>query len=415
VSAVERLFGADAYAVASGGSRKRAPVLGAPAPLSAPVPTPVVAEPRSGLDTKGATFPPVETKGVSRWRLKHQISRLIRAGTAPGAPVPGVCKCGTARHDTTAVSVVRRDGRAGFRGTLACDSSWLCPTCAPRRAGQRVERLEGVFDAVEAKGWMMVFVTLTAAHGPRDALEDLKRLVSDASRSARQGRAWMSLAATHGVEGTIVGPEVTWSARHGWHYHQHLAVIVSTSDPEAAERAGHALLARYLAEIRKAGGRALPQGQDVQAVWRREDLKAYLAKGSAAWEVGAAGTGKVAHGRGSTPFDLAAAGAAGDRRAAALFLAYSLVMPGTRSCVVTASIAAKLGIAEADDAETEGEVQDEPADEEIGLIDRADWHVLLRRGHVPDVLAAVQAGVPWPFVCRSILDWIGVRKPPDPG
>ena len=278
-----------------------------------------------------------------------------------------------------------------------------------------MERMEAVFDAVEAKGWMLVFVTLTVQHRRTDPLDRLKALVSDGSRSARQGRAWMDLAAAHGIEGVIVGPEITWSPTYGWHYHQHLAVIVATSDPAAAERAGHALKTRYLAAIKKAGGTAVPKGQDVQAVWRRDDLRAYLTKGSAAWEVAAAGTGKVADGgRGSTPFDLAASASRGDRTAMALFLEYARVMPGTRSCVVTASIAAKLGIEAADDAETEG-VEDEPADEEIGLIDRADWHVLLRRGRVPDVLAAVQAGVPWPFVCRSIVDWIGVRKPPDPG
>jgi len=224
----------------------------------------------------------------------------------------------------------------------------------------------------------------------------------------------MDLAALHRIEGTIVGPEVTWSRLFGWHYHQHLAVLVSTTDHEAAELAGIALMERYLEMIEKAGGEALPDGQDVQVLWRREDILAsYLGKGSAAWEIGAGGTGKtVKGGRGATPFGLAAAGAAGDRRSAALFLEYAAVMPGTRSCIITRSIASKLGISEADDAEIESEVEGE-VDEEVGQIGRSAWHVLLRRGRVPDVLAAVQAHVPWPDVLAAITDWI--EKPPDSG
>jgi len=373
--------------------------------------------PRSGLDTLGRRFPPPQDKAlktVGRWRLKHDIARLLRRPVGSGEAVPGVCKCGTARHDTQAISVVRRDGKAGFRGTLACDSSWLCPTCAPRRALQRVERLGAVFDATERLGWSVVFVTLTARHSLPDALSDLVALIAGASRSARQGRAWMDLAALHRIEGTIVGPEVTWSRLFGWHYHQHLAVLVSTTDHEAAELAGIALMERYLEMIEKAGGEALPDGQDVQVLWRREDILAsYLGKGSAAWEIGAGGTGKtVKGGRGATPFGLAAAGAAGDRRSAALFLEYAAVMPGTRSCIITRSIASKLGISEADDAEIESEVEGE-VDEEVGQIGRSAWHVLLRRGRVPDVLAAVQAHVPWPDVLAAITDWI--EKPPDSG
>lgn len=346
---------------------------------------------------------------VSRWRLKHKVAGLIRAALRPGEAQPGVCKCGSASHDVARIRIVRRGGKAGVRGTLACGSPWLCPTCAPRRAAQRVQRLEAVFDAAEKRGWSLVFCTLTASHGPRDALEDLKALVAGSSRKARQGRAWVDLAVEHGVEGVINGPEVTWSRRHGWHYHQHLAVLVSTSDPVAAEAAGHALLARYLAAVRKSGGKALPAGQDVQVVWRREDVQAYLAKGSAAWEVAAAGVGKDARGQSLTPWDLAAAGSEGDQLAAARFLEYAKSMPGTRSCVVTAAIAAKLGIATADDAD--GELQEEVADEEIGAIERETWHLLLRRGRVPDVLAAVDRGMPWCEVEGFIEEWAGLLPP----
>jgi hypothetical protein len=237
-------------------------------------------------------------------------------------------------------------------------------------------------------------------------------MVSGASRRARQGRRWVELAELHGVQGVIVGPEVTWSKRAGWHYHQHLAVIVTTAEPEAAEAAGHAVLARYLSAVKAAGGRALPQGQNVQHVWRREDLQSYIGKGSAAWEVGAAGVGKVANGRGLTPWDLAIRAAEGDGLARLRFAEYVEAMPGTRSCVVTASIAAKLGIEPEDDPQ--GEMEDEPEDEVLGEVSRGTWHLLLRRGRVADVLAAAHAGVEWSSIASSIEVWAAFKfRPPD--
>ncbi|MCO6389366.1 protein rep [Aliihoeflea sp. 40Bstr573] len=390
-SAVSRIFD-ESYASAAPAAERA--VYGSPSGPEGP-----------RLDTRGATFPQEareEPKVVSRWRLKHAVATLLRSRAVEGEKTPGVCKCGSAGHDRDAVGLVRHaDGRPGAQGVLFCDSPWLCPSCAPRRAAQRKERLERVFDAAERKGWSLVFVTLTAAHKRRDRLAGLMGLVAGASRKARQGRSWVRLAEDHGIQGVINGPEVTYG-EHGWHYHQHLAVIVSTVDPAAAEAAGRAILDRYLAAVAAAGGKALRQGQDVVAVWRREDLQGYLAKGSAAWEVAAAGTGKKARAGGRTPWDLAADGAAGDRQAAALFFEYADEMPGTRSCVITAALAAKLGMEPDADDDAPGE---EPADdaETLGEIDRPRWHRLLRHGHVPTVFAAVARGENWAGI-SAVMD-----------
>ncbi|MBP0441509.1 hypothetical protein [Tianweitania sediminis] len=247
-----------------------------------------------------------------------------------------------------------------------------------------------------------MFVTLTAAHRRGDRLADLKALVSGASRSARQGRAWMATAREHGIQGVIVGPEVT-HGRHGWHFHQHLAVIVSTSRLADAEAAGQAVLGRYMAAISEAGGRALKQGQDVTVVWRKEDLQGYLAKGSAAWEIAAAGTGKEGRGGSRSPWDLVADADAGDRQAAELFREYAAAMPGTRSCVVTKSIADKLGIEPEEDEEAPGE--EPPAQEEaeeLGGVPRAQWHRLLRHGHVPAVFSVIASGGDWRAISAEI-------------
>ena len=347
--------------------------------------------------------PPPKKGGrtASRWSLKHQISSIIRAAAEPEGSTPSVCKCGTARHDAESVSLTRSGDRPGVAGVFFCDSPWLCPSCAPRRAARRAERVGQVFDAIEAKGGSVVFLTLTVSHKRGEALAGLKSLVSGACRKARQGKPWAKAAAEHGIQGVIVGPEVTWSPWHGWHYHLHLAVPMMSNDEKALE-AGEWLIGRYLSYIHAAGGKAVRHAQDVQVVWSREDLQTYISKGSAHWEVASAGATKEGSGGGKTPWDLAALAAGGDAASRAAFLEYVAVMPGTRSCVISPALARKLGLeADADDDEPGSDEVDET--EALGDVDRSVWHKLLRQGHVPLVFQTIADGAEWPAI-QSVID-----------
>lgn len=357
-----------------------------------------------------------EAVQVSRWRLKHNVSNLLRTE----GKSPSVCKCGTAGYKSEAVSLVRRErgGRMepGVRGVFFCDSPWLCPTCAPRRAAERAQRVEEVFDAAEELGGQVVFITLTVQHRAGQGLADLKKLVSEACRKARQGKPWELAVKRHGILGTVVSPEVTWSARNGWHYHIHMGVVMRETDEAAAEQAGEWIIERYRSYIKKAGGRSLRKGQDVQVVWRREDVAGYLAKGSAAWEVASAGATKKGR-KGLSPWDLAARASQGDSRAAARFREYAAVMPGTRSCVITKTLADKLGLKPHDDADAPGIEEVDREETVVGTLEPRRWHRVLRRGHAADVLRAVAAGDDWASIdadIRRLLREDEVPRPPRP-
>lgn len=363
---------------------------------------------RPPLDNRGAALTPAsqeeavqaephapkrEGLAVRRWRLKHTVASVLR-DVPDGEKTPGVCKCGTARPDEPMVALTLSNGRPGVAGVYFCDSPWLCPTCAPRRAAQRAERVLQVFDATDARNGRVVFLTLTVRHDRKGNLASLKRLVQEACRKARQGKPWALAKERFGIAGTLVSPEVTWSPRHGWHFHLHLSLVVLRDDDDLAEEAGEWLVERYMSYIRRAGGRCQRKGQDVQVVWRREDAAAYVAKGSAAWEVASAGATKEGR-KGKTPWDLAALAGKGDAEAAALFREYAAAMPGTRSCVITPALAAALGLAPADDEDDPG-VEERPEDVEIvGELEAPRWHRILRRGHAADVLRLVGEGRPW--------------------
>lgn len=358
------------------------------------------------LDKGGAALtPPSKAEGgavVARWRLKHTVATVLRDAAGLGEKTPGVCKCGTAGYQSEAVHLVRRKGRPGVKGVYFCDSPWLCPSCAPRRAAQRAERVQKVFDATEAKGGAVVFLTLTVQHTRGQSLAALKRLVQDACTKARQGKPWQLAKARYGIAGVMVGPEVTWSVAHGWHFHLHVAVPMLPDCREQgwdavvarAEQGGQWIVGRYRDYIERAGGKTSAKAQDAQVMWRKEDLSDYLAKGSGAWEVAAAGATKVGR-KGLTPWDIAAR-AATSARYGALFLEYAEAMPGTRSCVITKNLAEALSIQPEDDADAPGvEELEEEEETVVGSVEPPRWHRVLRGGHAPAVLQAVADRRPW--------------------
>ncbi|MDR6434867.1 protein rep, partial [Brucella pseudogrignonensis] len=301
----------------------------------------------------------------------------------------------TAGFNSEEVTLVRNNNGAGVRGVFYCDSPWLCPTCAPRRAAERAEKVQTVFSATEKKKGRITFVTLTVGHTKNHSLSELKQAVTSAGSLARKGKPWKLAQDRYGIVGTLVSPEVTYSIKHGWHYHLHLALIVLNDDDEKAHEAGEWLIGRYMNYINKMGFKTSRKAQDVTVVWRQEDLAQYMAKGSAAWEVASAGATKDAARGSLSPWDLAALAGKGDSESANLFLEYADVMPGTKSCVITKKIADILEIS-ADEEEPEGHTEEVENDDEIvGVMQPSRWHRILRNGYAADVLKVTSAGWKW--------------------
>lgn len=386
------------------------------------------------LDNRGATFPPRFTddlknhaaderegqRGASRWRLKSKIQRLLRQDDGRG---PAVCGCGYAgviwKSRTTCgsdgeeiktrvvdreletVRLHRRESGAGVSNVIRCDSPWLCPTCGPGRALRRRERLLEVIEATEARGGSVAFVTLTVRHNLSTRLADAKRLVSEASRTARQGREWVRIRDEGGILGVVQGVEVLHSRATGWHYHAHL-IVPGLGSPQAVEKAAREFVDRYLERVVALGGSAQIEGQDVELVWDDDKIARYAGKGSAAWEV--AGGLKAARSAVSrTPWDLVTLSAGGDGEAEGLFREYAACMPGTRSCVVSPALATKLGLNADDDADQPDEGAEEQDKEQrfddrdsfVGELKSSVWRTLMTRGTVWKVLDAVEKAWPW--------------------
>jgi len=319
------------------------------------------------LDNRGSTLTPFDHKEgkepllVRRqaWGLRD-LSSLILRPVEFDKRGPAVCGCGRAGYQSEEVAFHLKDnGTAKTSGVLYCDSAWLCPVCAPRRGKERQERVAEVFDHVKAyKNGQMVMCTLTVRHKRGQSLDELKKAVQAASRMARQGAPWSRAKRKFGVMGVISAPEVTWSPDAGWHFHIHTAFVLRATAQEAQEL-GEWFVARYMGYVHELGYTALIDGQDVSVIRNHKKLADYIGKGVShtrklAWEMAGQATKKARSKSGLHPFDILEK-ASGDDQMKALFREYAGAMKGVRSCIITKSLAEKLGIEPADDEDKEGE------------------------------------------------------------
>ena len=192
-------------------------------------------------------------------------------------------------------------------------------------------------------------LSITVGHGRESALRTIKHAIETASRKARQGAPWNRQKKRHDVIGVLSAPEVTYSLKNGWHFHIHHAFLTGESgNPEAL---GHWFVRRYLSYLEQAGFSADIRGQEVSSVCDPSNYIRYLKKGAARLTNDVWNLSKNAKtpGKHLYPFDILQR-ASGSQEMKKLWREYADVMPGTKSCVITRSIAVRLNIRHDDDS-----------------------------------------------------------------
>ncbi|WP_186415105.1 hypothetical protein [Pannonibacter sp. P2PFMT1] len=258
---------------------------------------------------------------------------------------------------------------------------------------------------------LVVAIALTAHHTATQSLAVVKSLIDGASRRARAGRDWKDIQRDHGIAGVIVGKEATISRKNGWHYHQHLLVIVDPPEDvvdavirsdgdennelwKVAQAAGKAVADRYEEMIRGAGGwLSKEHGTKIRVCDNPNIAGEYAAKGSAAWETAGGPTKaqtRAAEGQSLTPWDLAELAYVGDAWAQRKWAEYVEEMPGTVSCRVSWQLAQKLGIEP--EPETEGGCEElsTETDHVVGYVETPTWRRWLHRGLISTFLQRIE-------------------------
>lgn len=228
------------------------------------------------------------------------------------------------RRIAKTVQVQRQtDGSVGYSGILSCGSVWSCPVCATRVC---VHRGEEVKRAVER--WRddpknsVAMLTLTVRHAKGHKLSALRRGLARAWRKVWMGKAGQKRKQRWNVAHTIRALEVTHGA-NGWHPHLHIALFQTRET--TAEQVDQ-LRELWTALVAKELGADCAPNWERGVDYRPLNVTDYLTK------LGLEVSSVTKEGRGGsqTPWQIAHAAAAGDRRSVALWLEYSEAMRGAR-------------------------------------------------------------------------------------
>ena len=312
-----------------------------------------------------ADVPGGPTRTATRYRLQSVAASLL--------PGQRVAHCMRTPHGGS-VEVLHQAGAecGSYAGLQTCGSVWLCPVCAAKISERRREELSAAIAAWEAKGGSVVMVTYTLSHESGDSLRStLEGLTAalQSLRSTRQGRAWVE---RWGVVGAVRALEVTYG-RHGWHPHVHqLCFVEAPVDPEQFRQE---LLALWQACVKlKAMRNVNCHGIDVAQ--GDMTVSEYVAKFGHERTWGAdrelAKASSKASRSGRNPVQLLEAAGDGDEAAAARWLEYAAVMPGSHQLRWSPGLRALLGLGEAKSDEQLAEEQTESA-ELVCRLDPADW------------------------------------------
>jgi hypothetical protein len=326
------------------------------------------------------------------------------------------------------VLVKRKIDGTGARlaGVGTCGSVWSCPVCAAKiTEARRAELMEGMARA-KALGYRPFLMTLTTPHGRSQALVDLLPDFQKALTSFKNSKTYKGIMAKAQRLGSIRSLEVTWGEENGWHPHTHDLVYVegdlesmldwrlNADDPESTLRAG------WFKALKKAGLAGDSQRADVfeHGIDIRDGTYAaeYVAKfGREATSEGWGLSGELTkshsklgkRGQRFTPFQLLQWASTGDKQAAALFREFSEAFIGKRMLSYSPKLKTKLSVGEIPDDVLASMDSPMPEEQSAGSLSIEDFHEVVKRGAVPDLLDYAASCLTDPDTADADLaDWM---------
>jgi hypothetical protein len=170
------------------------------------------------------------------WLLDRTSNGSGRLECSQFADLPRPARCG---WPLTGTAVKLHNGKAYISGAEHCASPWCCPTCTPIIRSRRAQDLRAVIDYWKQDDkHAMAFVTLTAPHQLADPLKDMTRLVSRAWSLMRGSQPWRTYSREAGIRHYVRALEITWNAKHGWHAHLHILLMLDHGFDAKAMRRG---------------------------------------------------------------------------------------------------------------------------------------------------------------------------------
>jgi len=320
----------------------------------------------------------------SKWELQEASRKLLPREK-------GLQKCSCTRvRGGYAVKVWKGTRSTFFSGLLQCGSVWICPVCAGKVATRRAAEVQRGIDYWLHLGGGALMATLTFRHCRFDRLPDLMQRYPKTLRRLKSGRAYQQWQRDFGIVGEIRALEVT-HGDNGWHPHTHS--LLFTNKPLRTIERQHCearlyLLWRAACEKEGLGDPTFENGIHLRPA---KDAADYVAKWGFAQELTRAHI-KPAKGKGRTPWQLLAAFAAGDKRAAWLFREFAQCFKGRRQLYYSPGLRQRLGLNEELTEQELLELPEEEPKELVCSIQPDQWRLVVRYKAHAAVLAAAEQG-----------------------
>lgn len=328
--------------------------------------------------------------------------------------------CRTVQGDGVAVKR-RADGMgARLSGVGTCGSVWACPVCAAKiTEARRAELMEGMARA-KSLGYAPFLLTLTTPHGRDHVLAELLPSFQKALTTFKNSKTYKNTMVEAGRLGSIRSLEVTWGQVNGWHPHTHDLVFVKAGFEHRLDVLKNA----WFKQLKKAGlaedcqlSDVLEHGLDLRDGTYAAEYVAKFGREASSEGWGLSGELTKSHakigmrsGRFS-PFQILAFAETGDAQARALFREFAAAFEGKRMLSYSPKLKTALGQGDLPDEVLASMDTPMPDEQHAGRLSVDDFHEVVKRGAIPDLLDYAARYLTEPETSEADLaDWIESLK-----
>jgi hypothetical protein len=137
-------------------------------------------------------------------------------------------RCGRVAKGPFAILTIDGNNKAGTSNVETCGRALVCAHCAKQSREERRQLLHSMIKSARSQKMGVYFATLTLRHYRRHSLEQSLSIIRDAMHQITGTQRYRKYAKLHGL-GFVSVVEFTWSRKHGFHPHLHMACFQGVS------------------------------------------------------------------------------------------------------------------------------------------------------------------------------------------
>jgi hypothetical protein len=169
---------------------------------------------------------PYPQEDVAGRRKKNGEWAEAYHGIAP--EIQRLRRCGRVAKGPFAILTIDGDNRAGVSNVETCGRALVCAHCAKQSREERRQLLHSMIKSARSQQLGVYFATLTVRHYRRHSLEQSLSIIREAMHQITGTQRYRKYAKSHGL-GFVSVVEFTWSRKHGFHPHLHMAFFQGVS------------------------------------------------------------------------------------------------------------------------------------------------------------------------------------------